>query len=78
VKDEKDIGLVIDEELYFDKHICEKVNKENSISAVLRRTFRNSCFLLMILHVSIISPLILLYTIVGILASLISQDSLDC
>jgi hypothetical protein len=41
VKDEKDIGVVIDEELSFDKHICEKVNKANSIFAVLRRTFRN-------------------------------------
>ena len=41
VKDEKDIGVVIDEELSFDKHICEKVNKANYISAVLRRTFRN-------------------------------------
>jgi hypothetical protein len=35
------IGVVIDEELSFDKHICEKVNKANSIFAVLRRTFRN-------------------------------------
>ena len=41
VKDVKDIGVVIDEELSFDKHICEKVNKANSIFAVLRRTFRN-------------------------------------
>jgi hypothetical protein len=40
VKDEKDIGVVIDEELSFDKHICEKVNKANSIFAVLR-TFRS-------------------------------------
>ena len=41
VKDDKDIGVVIDEALSFDKHICEKVNKANSIFAVLRRTFRN-------------------------------------
>lgn len=41
VMDEKDIGVVIDEELSFDKHICEKVNKANSIFAALRRTFRN-------------------------------------
>ena len=40
VKDEKDIGVVIDEELSFDKHICDKVNKANSIFAVLK-TFRN-------------------------------------
>ena len=41
IKGEKDIGVVIDEELSFDKHICEKVNKANYISVVLRRTFRN-------------------------------------
>jgi hypothetical protein len=40
VKEEKDIGVVIDEELSFDKHICNKVNKANSIFAVLK-TFRN-------------------------------------
>ena len=27
--------------LSFDKHICEKINKANSIFALLRRTFRN-------------------------------------
>ena len=41
MKEEKDIGVVINEELSFDKHICEKVNKTNSIFAVVRRTFRN-------------------------------------
>ena len=40
VKEEKDIGVVIDEELSFDKHICDKVSKANSIFAVLK-TFRN-------------------------------------
>ena len=40
MKEEKDIGVVIDEELSFDKHICDKVNKANSIFAVLK-TFRN-------------------------------------
>jgi hypothetical protein len=41
VKDEKDIGVVIDEALSFDKHVCQKMNKANSIFAALRRTFRN-------------------------------------
>jgi hypothetical protein len=41
VKDEKDIGVLIDDELSFDKHICEMVSKANSIFAALRRTFRN-------------------------------------
>ena len=49
VKDEKDIGVVIDEELElsFDTHICEKANY---IFAAIRRTFRN-------LHVNIFIPL---------------------
>ena len=37
----KDIGVLIDDELSFDKHICEMVSKANSIFAALRRTFRN-------------------------------------
>jgi hypothetical protein len=41
IKDEKDIGVLIDDELSFDKHICEMVSKANSIFAALRRTFRN-------------------------------------
>ena len=40
VKHEKDIGVLIDDELSFDKHICEMVSKANSIFAALRRTFR--------------------------------------
>jgi hypothetical protein len=35
IKNEKDIGVLIDDELSFDKHICEKVSKANSIFAVL-------------------------------------------
>jgi hypothetical protein len=41
IKDEKNIGVLIDDELSFDKHICEMVNKVNTIFAALRRTFRN-------------------------------------
>jgi hypothetical protein len=41
IKNEKDIGVLIDDELSFDKHICEMVSKANSIFAALRRTFRN-------------------------------------
>ncbi|XP_063427535.1 uncharacterized protein LOC134711037 [Mytilus trossulus] len=40
VKEEKDIGVLIDAELTFENHISEKVNKANSIFAVLRRTFK--------------------------------------
>jgi hypothetical protein len=40
VNEEKDIGVIIDSELNFDKHISEKVNKANSMFALLRRTFQ--------------------------------------
>ncbi|XP_069105880.1 uncharacterized protein [Argopecten irradians] len=36
---EKDIGVTIDNELTFDNHISEKVNKANQIFGLLRRTF---------------------------------------
>ena len=38
--EEKDIGVIIDKELTFDQHISEKVNKANSMFALLRRTFK--------------------------------------
>ncbi|XP_060072041.1 uncharacterized protein LOC132551914 [Ylistrum balloti] len=37
---EKDIGVTIDSDLSFDKHICQKVKKANSMFALLRRTFQ--------------------------------------
>lgn len=40
IENEKDIGVVIDSALTFDKHISEKVNKANQMFAVLRRSFR--------------------------------------
>jgi ribonuclease P/MRP protein subunit RPP40 len=40
VAEEKDIGVVIDECLSFDKHISEKVKKATSMFAMIRRTFR--------------------------------------
>ncbi|XP_076106243.1 uncharacterized protein LOC143074933 [Mytilus galloprovincialis] len=40
VTEEKDIGVIIDAELNFEKHISEKVNKANSMFALLRRTFQ--------------------------------------
>lgn len=39
--DEKDIGVVVDDKLKFEKHISEKVNKANSIFAIIRRSFRH-------------------------------------
>ena len=40
IDSEKDIGVHIDNELTFDKHVSEKVNKANSIFAMLRRSFQ--------------------------------------
>ena len=37
---EKDIGVTIDKDLTFDNHIAEKVNKANSMFALLRKTFQ--------------------------------------
>jgi hypothetical protein len=39
VEEEKDIGVVIDNELSFAKHISDKCNKTTSMFAMLRRTF---------------------------------------
>ncbi len=36
---EKDIGVVVDEALSFQKHINEKVNKANSIMGLIRRSY---------------------------------------
>ena len=38
-KEEKDIGIVIDEKLSFDQHINEKGNMANTILGVIRRSF---------------------------------------
>ena len=40
VIEEKDIGVVIESDLTFEKHINEKVNKANQMFATLRRTFQ--------------------------------------
>ena len=38
--EEKDIGVIIDSDLSFERHISEKVNKANCMFALLRRTFQ--------------------------------------
>ena len=38
---EKDIGVTIDNQLTFDKHINEKINKANSMLSLIRRTFEH-------------------------------------
>ena len=41
VTHEKDLGVIFDNQLDFEKHICAKVNKANQIFAVIRRTFKH-------------------------------------
>ena len=41
VSEEKDIGVTIDDQLSFDKHISDKVKKANSMFALLRRIFKH-------------------------------------
>ena len=36
---EKDIGVIVDSQLSFEKHIHAKVNKANSIMSIIRRTY---------------------------------------
>jgi hypothetical protein len=45
--EEKDIGVIIDSDLSFERHMSEKVNKANCMFALLRRTFqfnKGCCF----------------------------------
>ena len=36
---EKDVRVIIDNKLSFDKHIAEKINKANSVVRAIRRSF---------------------------------------
>ncbi len=36
---EKDLGILVDNSLSFDKHICEAIKKANKKLAMIRRTF---------------------------------------
>jgi hypothetical protein len=38
---EKDIGVIIDEQLNFEKHINKKIKKATSISGLIRRIFQH-------------------------------------
>ena len=39
IEEQKDIGVIVDSNLEFDKHINQKINKANSIMAAIRRSF---------------------------------------
>jgi hypothetical protein len=48
---EKDVGVTIDNKLFFDKHITEKVNKANSrLFHILTTRLQNEFFLMLSLH----------------------------
>ena len=36
----KDLGVTIDDQLCFEKHIHEKINKANSINGIIRRSYK--------------------------------------
>ena len=36
---EKDIGVLVDDQLNYSQHIQQKINKTNSIMGLIRRTF---------------------------------------
>jgi hypothetical protein len=39
ISEEKDIGVIIDDKLTFEKHMSAKINKANSIMGIIRRTY---------------------------------------
>ena len=40
ISEEKDIGVHIDDELSFNRHISEKIKKANSMAGIIRRSFK--------------------------------------
>jgi len=58
-KAEKDVGVTIDENLSFEKHMTDKINKANSVLGAIRRSFQyldNKTFKL--LYTSMVRPLL--------------------
>lgn len=39
VSQEKDIGVIVDEQLKFESHVYEKINKANSMMGLICRSF---------------------------------------
>ena len=39
VKQEKDIGVIVDEQLKFEDHMYEKIKKANNVMGLIRRSF---------------------------------------
>ena len=57
VSQEKDLGLIIDENLSFEQHIAEKIKKANSIMGVIRRTMEHlDCYNFKLLFTTLVRP----------------------
>ena len=58
IKEEKDIGVIIDDKLIFSNHIIAKINKANSVIGVIRITYsyldKKNSFLY--LHKALVRP----------------------
>ena len=56
---EKDVGVIIDDNLSFEKHMAEKINKANAVLGAIRRSFQyldNRTFKL--LYTSLVRPVL--------------------
>ena len=57
VTQEKDLGLIIDENLSFEQHIAEKIKKANSIMGVIRRNMEHlDCNNFKLLFTALVRP----------------------
>ena len=57
VTQEKDLGLIIDENLSFEQHIGGKIKKANSIMGVIRRTMEHlDCYNFKLLFSALVRP----------------------
>ena len=57
VTQEKDLGLIIDENLSFEQHVAEKIKKENLIMGVIRRTMEHlDCYNFKLSFTALVRP----------------------
>ena len=57
VREEKDLGVIVDEKLKFDTHTVTQANKANKVLGLIRRTFDNlDEEMLVLLYKSLVRP----------------------
>ena len=57
VREEKDLGVIVDEKLKFDTHTVTQANKANKVLGIIRRTFDNlDEEMLVLLYKSLVRP----------------------